>query len=387
LSSKIVAQFPAEIEKTAFTNKIMRFCPTCQTRYDEEILRFCTKDGTPLLEEDQPNFTELPSQSVEDNSDEETVIRRNPSKPIAPSPKVAKAEPNQLPRIVIPTTQDIKEQSVQTRTTASYRQPPRESNTGKVVLLTVLGTLILLMGGGIAYLFLSRENSNDSNENKIINANFNPSDMNLNANLGGNSLANFNFNTNSDANLDININSGANLDANINSSASINGNTNTNLNTKINANAKTPTPTPKPTATSNANANTNSNLNNSNLATPTPSNTLPSATPIPNTTTIPSPTAPASNRPVNAGVLNGRAVNLPKPAYPPIAKQMRASGQVAVQVFVDESGNVTSAKATSGNSLLRLPAEAAARQSRFNPIIIGDRAVKATGIVVYNFIN
>jgi TonB family protein len=353
----------------------MRFCPTCQTRYDEEILRFCTKDGTPLLEEAQPNFTELPSESVENDSDEITVIRRNSSKPNVPAPTVANVEQNSQPRIVIPTTQNIKEQSARTRTTASYRPPPppREANTGKIVLLTVLGTLIVLMGGGIAYLFLSRESSDDSNENRIINANFNSIDTNLNANLNGNSLSNFNFNANANTNLNANVN--------------------TNLNTKTNANSiKTPTPTPRSTATPNENANTNSNSSNSNSVTPTPSVMRPSLPrpslpPTPSASPIPSPPAPPSNRPVNAGVLNGRAANLPKPAYPPIAKQMRASGQVAVQVFVDETGNVTAAKATSGNSLLRAPAEAAARQSKINPIIVGDRAVKATGIIVYNFIN
>ena len=347
----------------------MRFCPTCRTRYDEEILRFCTKDGTPLLEEEQPNFTELPSESAPDDSDEITVIRRGPPKPTVSAPAITNIEPEPQPRIVIPTTQQIKEQSVKTRATASYRPPPpREPNTGKVVLLTILGTLIVLMGGGIAYLFLSRESSDDTNENKIINANFNSIAMNLNANLNGNSLSNFNFNANTNGNLNVNIN--------------------TNLNTRANANnIKTPTPTPKPTATPNVNANANSNLTNSTPATLTPDNTRPSSTPTPRATPIPTPPPPPSNRPVNAGVLNGRAVNLPKPAYPPIAKQMRASGQVAVQVFVDETGNVTAAKATSGNSLLRAPAEAAARQSRINPIIVGDRAVKATGIIVYNFIN
>jgi TonB family protein len=86
-------------------------------------------------------------------------------------------------------------------------------------------------------------------------------------------------------------------------------------------------------------------------------------------------------------VLNGRATNLPKPAYPSAAKQMRASGQVSVQGLVDEGGNVLSARATSGHPLLRAPAEAAARQSRFNPVKVGDRSVQATGILVYNFIS
>ena len=352
----------------------MRFCPTCQTRYDEEILRFCTKDGTPLLEEEKPNFTTLPSESVADDADEETVIRRNPPKPIA-APELPKVEET-APRIVIPTTQRIKEQQVRTKTAASYRQPPPPANTGKIVLLTILGTLIVLMGGGIIYLFLSRESSTDSNQNRIINANFNSIDMNLNANLNaGNALSNFNF------------------DANSMTDSNINANLNLNLNAKTNANLKTPTPTPKATATPVADTNENSDLDNLNTATPTPNVTprptgtpRPNITPRPTGTPSPSPSLP-SNRPVNAGILNGRAVTLPKPAYPPLARQMRASGQVAVQISVDESGNVTAARATSGNSLLRLPAEAAARQSKFNPIIVGNQAVRATGILVYNFNN
>ena len=39
----------------------MKYCPTCETRYDEDILRFCMKDGTPLLDEAEPNFIEMPA--------------------------------------------------------------------------------------------------------------------------------------------------------------------------------------------------------------------------------------------------------------------------------------------------------------------------------------
>jgi protein TonB len=65
---------------------------------------------------------------------------------------------------------------------------------------------------------------------------------------------------------------------------------------------------------------------------------------------------------------------------------MNASGQVSVQVLVDEEGNVISAKAVNGHALLRAPAEAAARQSKFNPVTKDGRAVKAVGVIVYNFI-
>lgn len=87
-----------------------------------------------------------------------------------------------------------------------------------------------------------------------------------------------------------------------------------------------------------------------------------------------------ANRPVNGGVLNGRALNLPAPTYPPMAKQMRASGEVRVQVAVDDRGNVISAHAISGHPLLRQSAEMAARRSKIRP-----NGQNELGELVYNF--
>ena len=39
-------------------------------RYDEEILRFCMKDGTPLLEEEEPKFVAMPSESLDEAVDD-----------------------------------------------------------------------------------------------------------------------------------------------------------------------------------------------------------------------------------------------------------------------------------------------------------------------------
>src|SRR5919204_620475 len=61
----------------------------------------------------------------------------------------------------------------------------------------------------------------------------------------------------------------------------------------------------------------------------------------------PKPT-PEKKTIVSGGVLNGKAISKPQPAYPPIAKAARASGTVTVQVTVDEEGNVISASAVSG---------------------------------------
>ncbi len=340
----------------------MKYCPACQTEYDEEILRFCTKDGTLLIDQDQPSFTALPSEGVRDDFSEETVIRRN--KPVNPAPDI---EENQIPpeRILIPTTERKIEPQVRAKNVVAYQPLPKEPNTTKLVITTILGTLIILASVGGIFWVLSNQNSASENRNINLNTNLNPIESNLNTNLNiDNSLMDFNLNTNSDLN--------ANFDINFNA----------NLKTPTPTPTRTPTPTPKPTPTGNINTNTN----NANLTTPTPnSNTGPTATP--SATPKQTPAATPGNRPVNAGVLNGRAINLPKPAYPAIAKQVRAAGQVAVQIAVDEFGNVTSAKATSGHPLLRAPAEAAARQSKINPVKVGNQPVQATGILLYNFIN
>lgn len=89
---------------------------------------------------------------------------------------------------------------------------------------------------------------------------------------------------------------------------------------------------------------------------------------------------------INGGVLNGKAVSFPKPAYPAAARAVRASGAVSVQVTVDEAGDVISASAVSGHPLLRQAAEEAARQAKFTPTTLSGQPVKITGVIVYNFV-
>jgi protein TonB len=98
----------------------------------------------------------------------------------------------------------------------------------------------------------------------------------------------------------------------------------------------------------------------------------------------PKPTPPRA--PISGGVLNGKAISLPKPAYPPIAKQAHASGTVVVQVTIDENGSVISAHAVSGHPLLQAVAVAAARGARFSPTKLSGQPVKVTGVITYNFV-
>jgi protein TonB len=88
---------------------------------------------------------------------------------------------------------------------------------------------------------------------------------------------------------------------------------------------------------------------------------------------------------VKGGVLNDKAITLPKPAYPPIAKQVKASGTVAVQVLVDEKGNVVTARPISGHPLLQAAAAAAARNAKFAPTKLNGKPVKVSGVINYNF--
>jgi periplasmic protein TonB len=98
----------------------------------------------------------------------------------------------------------------------------------------------------------------------------------------------------------------------------------------------------------------------------------------------PAPTPPRA--PISGGVLNGKAISLPKPAYPPIARQAHASGTVVVQVTIDENGNVISARAISGHPLLQAVSVGAARGARFSPTKLSGQPVKVTGVITYNFV-
>jgi protein TonB len=84
-------------------------------------------------------------------------------------------------------------------------------------------------------------------------------------------------------------------------------------------------------------------------------------------------------------VLNGKAISLPAPEYPAMAKQAKVSGTVVVQVTIDENGSVIAAHAASGHPLLQAAAVAAARQARFSPTLLMGEPVKVTGVLVYNF--
>ena len=88
---------------------------------------------------------------------------------------------------------------------------------------------------------------------------------------------------------------------------------------------------------------------------------------------------------ISGGVVNGKAISLPKPPYPAAARAVRAKGRVSVSVLISKTGRVMSASAKGGHPLLRAAAVSAARRARFRPTKLSGVAVEVTGVIVYNF--
>ena len=96
-------------------------------------------------------------------------------------------------------------------------------------------------------------------------------------------------------------------------------------------------------------------------------------------------TAAPAKAPIMGGVLSGKAIKRVQPTYPPIAKAAGAQGAVAVQIVVNETGDVESVKATSGHPLLQQAAVDAAKQWQFSPTKLSGNPVKVSGMISFVF--
>ena len=87
----------------------------------------------------------------------------------------------------------------------------------------------------------------------------------------------------------------------------------------------------------------------------------------------------------SGGVLNGMALSLPRPAYPPAARRMRAGGVVIIEVTIDESGKVIKAQTVCGHPVLAQASIESALAARFSPTKLSGKPITVKGIIVYNF--
>ncbi|HRH41015.1 MAG TPA: tetratricopeptide repeat protein [Pyrinomonadaceae bacterium] len=89
--------------------------------------------------------------------------------------------------------------------------------------------------------------------------------------------------------------------------------------------------------------------------------------------------------PVELGLLNDKAKTLAKPSDPFDVSYGFLSGEVRVNVLVDEKGNVIKADAVSGDEKLRFEAVEAAKGSKFTPYLMKGKAVKVKGFLTFQF--
>ncbi|HEV3469273.1 MAG TPA: energy transducer TonB, partial [Pyrinomonadaceae bacterium] len=129
--------------------------------------------------------------------------------------------------------------------------------------------------------------------------------------------------------------------------------------------AATPPPAPRPTP--------------SPVPTPAEAAPAPTATPAAEKNEAPKKT------PVSGGVLNSKAIDLPRPTYPPTARSAGVYGTVTVEVTIDERGSVSEVRVLNGHPLLHQAAITAARQAKFSPTVLSGEPVRVKGTINYNF--
>ncbi len=88
---------------------------------------------------------------------------------------------------------------------------------------------------------------------------------------------------------------------------------------------------------------------------------------------------------VASATLMASAVSKAPFEVPPIAKQLKISGTVELDVTVDENGAVEKADILKGNPVLGKAAQDSIKKWKFKPIRIGDQAVKAVATVSCEF--
>lgn len=342
----------------------MKVCPQCNSSYDDSMF-FCLEDGTPLKSPNDSNLEQtlvLPTKENYSISQTTKENEYNLTSSFEETLTLPKKFPTQNAE-----TEDWKA-SVKTNENSINNPVTNYSNFNEIkntesnisnkkgifiILGVLLSGLILSISGYIGWRL--SQSSSPKNEVAVITNSNKTSNLETNSNLVN-------------ANNEISVSSD---EDNSNLSNENIYNKPNNSETPSNNNTVTPTPKPSPTRTTSPTPN--------QPPTPSVTPTLTPKTPKPSPPKTPSDT-------VNGGVLNGRAVFLYQPVYPPDAKANKIGGSVSVQVLVDESGKVVSANAVNGHNLLKQPSEKAALSSRFTPAKVNGQPVKVTGIIVYRFV-
>ena len=94
---------------------------------------------------------------------------------------------------------------------------------------------------------------------------------------------------------------------------------------------------------------------------------------------------PADGDAIEVGPINEMALSLPPPSYPVEGRRLPVAIKVSVEVVIDQTGRILSARAADGPARLRGAAEDAARAAIFMPFKVQGVPIKVKGLLVYNF--
>lgn len=101
---------------------------------------------------------------------------------------------------------------------------------------------------------------------------------------------------------------------------------------------------------------------------------------------VPVPVQPLDDSARRQTLSSPRAVQLGEPLYPSVALQARLTGEVLVEVTIDELGGVKDARVISyTNDIFNSAALEAARRSRFEPGRIGETPIAFRWIIPFEF--
>ncbi|HEU4931905.1 MAG TPA: TonB family protein [Pyrinomonadaceae bacterium] len=101
---------------------------------------------------------------------------------------------------------------------------------------------------------------------------------------------------------------------------------------------------------------------------------------------LPKLLVPGIDLPKPEDILNGKALDLPKPEYPPDARARRLFGTVVIRVEINEEGKVFGARdLCQGPPFLSEAAVNSAMKARFTPTLLYGQPIKVTGAIVYHF--
>lgn len=382
----------------------MKACPHCRAEYEENLI-YCTKDGSPLIDTEAPTA---------DDIEIDTYIRKGEIPAVTPidgletqawdADEVADAEYDTRDEAEVGDSygEAANEDFADTFAGAEddddfgeeFEEEPvgiqkpiesedKRSYVGLIVgALAVFGILILgtaLVGG---FLYYQSQNSAetasaDANQESNSADDLQSEDTNGNLNVADNSNLD---ETDADGDIlgDIYTTSGNRSD----SDSGSNGAKDKDREKEKEKNSTTSTSSKNETKNKDSTKMSETIIERSTRA-PAPNREKTAAPPrTPRETPTPARSIPSR---ISGGVVNGKAITLPVPAYPSAARSARVAGSVSVQVIISKTGSVMSARAVSGHPLLRSAAVSAAQRARFRPTLLSGEPVEVSGVIVYNF--